>query len=178
MSDKKEHRLRNAIIAIIVTVIGGFIGALIEPSKSTFLKLLGWIWSGIIWVWNFISTSYPLPGWILIILFLLSFVVIKKKFLELITHKKYKHYTEDIIQNVKLRWSWKGKKISDISPFCQSCDNELVLKYDHINYKIDYFCEHCDNVVATITDANMYDEFGPFKREIMRKFREGDFKKL
>ena len=49
MSDKKEHRLRNAIIAIIVTVIGGFIGALIEPLKSTFLKLLGWIWSGIIW---------------------------------------------------------------------------------------------------------------------------------
>jgi hypothetical protein len=178
MSDKKKHTLRNLIIGIISSVIGGIILILIPSFRNIFLKLLRWIWSGVVWVWTFICTSHSLPGWILIILFLLAFVGIKKIFLELKTDKEYKHYTEDIIQNVKWRWSWKGKEISDISPFCQSCDNQLVLKYDHINYKIDFICERCNKVVATITDANMYGEFDPVKREISRKIRTGDFKKL
>jgi hypothetical protein len=187
MSDKKSHPIRNGII---VTVIGGIILAIILSFKNEFLKLLGWIWSGFVWVWNAIWASHSLPGWILIILFSLAFVGafvgIKKIYLAFRSDKKSvdifdalnKIYTKDFIFDAKWSWSWENKTISHLWCDCPHCDIMLIYEYDDLKNKINFICEHCNRkVVATIEGGNIDYALGAVKREILRRIKTGEFKK-
>ena len=188
MSDNKSHQIRiGIIIAVIGTVIGGIILTLIvEPLKSLALKLLGSIWSGLVWVGNKIIASYSLPGWILIILFFLAFKGIIKIYLGFSSDKKSvdivdelnKIYIEDFIFGVKWRWKWEKNKISNLWCQCPRCDAILVYTYDYYGPKINLVCEHCSNqVVATIEGGDIDYAIGAAKREILRRVQTGEFKK-
>jgi hypothetical protein len=166
--------------------IEAFKSALVKVISAAILVILGaliffWnpILAGIVWVWNFIWTSHPLPGWVLIILFLLAVVGISSLALRIYKKLTYRSYTEDNILGVKWRWSWKGKVVSGLRCYCPRCDVELSDKYEepHImvyrpGSKVYFVCENCGRDKDLLTgQIDIYNPIDAARRVIESRAR-------
>lgn len=149
-------------------------------------RFFSWIWSGAVWCWNALISSYSLPGWFLIILFMLALFSIgmiiyawKEKH-----QPEYKSYTEDFLYGVKWRWTWNGSSINNIWCYCPVCDATLVYddnSYNRLYYgatpKTDFICENCSRQIkASIEGGNKRYALGLIEREVHRRIRTGQYK--
>ena len=181
MAEKESNTIRNGII---VTVVGGLILSLVPTLREFFIKIIKYIWAGIVWSYEVVVASYPIPGWLIIIvlpfaiwgvirLYALVFPKVKPEFLE---------YTEDLIYGAKWRWHWAGNQVSNLWCYCPRCDAQLV--YDDTSVrmymeksKTDFICERCNNqVVASISGGAKNYAVGAAEREILRRIRTGEYK--
>ena len=72
MSDNSIISVRNGVIS---AVLAGIILTIIVPAiREHAVKFLTWLWFGVLWCWNALISSYSLPGWAWIIVFLFSIV--------------------------------------------------------------------------------------------------------
>jgi len=158
---------------------------LIVPKLREYtLSFFSWVWSGIIWCWEALFSSYTLPGWILLIILVLAlfgliiiFISIKSN-----NNPEYKSYVEDFIYGVKWRWEWSGNNIFNTWCYCPKCDATLVYddsscsRYSSVS-KTDFICENCNSqVVASISGGNKRYAIGAVEREIDRRIRTNEYK--
>ncbi|MBA7495279.1 hypothetical protein ES702_05861 [subsurface metagenome] len=180
MSEKESHPVRNGIIA---TVVGGIMLSAIPPLREYALKVLGWIWSGVVWVWEALISGYSIPGWVLLILGLLSIIGVVNIYLAIRSgdEPEFMKYTEDFIYGAKWRWSWAGNTITNLWCFCPKRDAQLV--YDDSSCrnilsdvrKTDFICERCGNkVIASISGGDKNYAIGAAEREILRRIRTNE----
>lgn len=143
------------------------------------------IYTGTIWIYDILLTSYTLPVWLLLIISILALVSIIN-FLLLFTNNKkaeYTKYVKDSIYDATWRWKWKKDDIVDIQCYCPKCDSILV--YDesscHTKYtevtKTDFICEKCNSqIVTSIHGGNKKYAINAVKREIQRRIRTQEYK--
>lgn len=185
MSEKSLITIRNGAIAS--TIAGIFLLA-IPALRRYFITFFSWLWSGAVWCWDAIFSYYVLPGWSLLIIFILAAIGLVKL---LIFFKgkgeKSDHisYVEDYVFNVKWRWRWVNEQIIDLWCFCPSCDATLVYNdrssrnlYNPVN-KTDFLCENCNHrIITTINGGAMNYAISAVEREIDRRIRTGEYKNI
>lgn len=182
MPEKESHAIRNGVIA---TVVGGLILSIVPILREITLGVLAWLWSGIVWLFEKILSSYAIPGWLLIIILFFAFLGVAKACVHIRPKEqpKYLRYREDFIYGAKWRWQWVGNKLSDIWCFCPHCDGQLV--YDDSSCrsfmeqsKTNFLCERCNNkVIATIPGGDQNYAVGAAEREVLRRIRTNEFVK-
>lgn len=183
MVDKQRHPVRNGIVA---TVVGGIILSLILPLRDFSIKLLKWLWVGITWGWRAFVSFYPIPGWVLMVLCILALVGTVTIYRAFRPQRlpEFQAYTEDMLYGAKWRWSWIGNNISNLWCFCPRCDAQLI--YDDSSCRrhfesprTDFICERCNNkVISTVPGGNKSYAVDAAEREILRRIRTNEYKKL
>jgi hypothetical protein len=96
----------------------------------------------------------------------------------------YWQYGQDIIHGALWRWSWSGNSIYNLWCYCPACDCELV--YEDSSCRslygeshTDFLCEPCGNRhVASISGGNRSYAISAVEREIWRKLRTEEYKKV
>ena len=179
MSENSIGSVRNGVIA---SIIGGIILLVILDSKEYLVRFLSWLWFGALWCWEALISSYSLPGWVWIIVFLFVLVGVMAIFQalkSLVDKPEYMAYVEDWMFGAKWRWKWMGSQgISELWCFCPRCEAMLVYQEDWGSGKTDFICENCGrSTVATISGGNKDYALGAVKREIDRRIRTGEYKK-
>ncbi len=158
----------------------------IPPLRNFSLKILGWLWLAVIWAWRGLTSSYLIPGWVLLVTIVFALIGI----LNIIrafrpeSPSELESYTEDFLYGAKWRWSWIHNNIFGLWCFCPHCDAQLV--YDdsscrrfHDTSRTDFICEHCGNqVITSIPGGNKEYAVGAALREIQRRIRTNQYKKL
>ena len=184
MSENSFKSIRNGAIA---SVIAGVILLAVPALRGYVVSFLRWLWSGVVWCWDGLISSYSLPGWAWLVVFLLALVGLKNVYIGIkgeSEEPEYESYVEDFIYGAKWRWQWIGNRISNLWCFCPSCDATLV--YDDSSCsslfsnvrKTDFICENCGNrIVATVKGGNKGYATGAVEREIDRRIRTGEYKK-
>lgn len=184
MSESSFRSIRNGTIA---SVIAGIVLLLIPDARAYVVRFLSWVWSGLTWCWSGLMSSYSLPGWVLLVVFLFSFIGVVSVFLALRGEPdKPEHlsYVEDFIHGAKWHWQWLSNQIVNLWCYCPRCEATLV--YDDSschNYladtkKTDFICENCrHSVVASIPGGNKTYALGAVEREIDRRIRTGEYKR-
>ncbi|MCY7297506.1 hypothetical protein HJG39_18980 [Alteromonas sp. a30] len=150
------------------------------------VAFLSWIWSGIVWLWEALVSSYSISGWLLIIIAVLALMSLSRIFL---SFKKgteinsYETYIEDFLFGTKWRWRWGINEIINLWCFCPRCDAELV--YDdsscrRFSYESEtkFICENCSRTVVTsIPGGNKDYALSAVGREIRRRIRTNEINK-
>ena len=188
MPPKPEHTLRNTIIG---TVLGGlllaFLLSWVVPSIGNFFLLFwGYIKSGFFFVWSLITSDYSTPGWVFLLLGMLSIPTIIRTVQKLKkpgSPQAVNHYFQDNLFGTIWRWAYGYNAFSNLWCFCPSCDNELVFKevysssykglYDGPN-QTEFICERCQTTRAKI-EGDKNHALGKVEREIRRKIRTGEW---
>ena len=182
MSDNSYKTIKNGVIA---SVIAGVILLLIPASRDYAVNFLSWLWTGVVWCWEALVSSYLLPGWVLLFVFLFALIGLIAIYIGIKGDGKeseYKSYIEDFMHGAKWRWKWAGNKISNLWCFCPTCDATLV--YDDSscqNILVDekgtnFICENCGHkTIATIKGGNKSFAIGAIEREIDRRIRNKSY---
>ena len=184
MSEKSYIAIRNGIIA---SVIAGLILLAVPTLRGYANSFLDWIWVGVVWCWEALISSYSLPGWAWLGIFILALFGLINTYVAARgepAKPDYESYIEDSIYGAKWRWTWVGNTISNVWCYCPRCDATLVYDdsscrdlYSDCN-KTDFICENCGHsVVATITGGNKNYAAGAIKREIDRRIRTGEYRR-
>ncbi len=69
MSENSFKSIRNTIIA---SVVSGVILLAIPTLREYVMNMFSWIWSYVIWFLDLLNTSYPMSGWMWLLLGVLS----------------------------------------------------------------------------------------------------------
>ena len=181
MSESSIKNIRNGVIA---SVVAGIILLLIPTVREYSIKVLEWLWSGVLWLWSSLFESYAFSGWLLLIIFALALIGFLTIFFSIKSNfdtPEHSSYTSDSMFGMNWRWHWNGYNINNLWCFCPSCDATLV--YDdssrHSLYDptvTHFICENCSNrIVGTIKGGNKSYAIGAVEREIDRRIRTGEF---
>ena len=182
-----SHPIRNGIIA---TVIGGVILTSVVPKLREFaLKGLEWVWSGFTWAWTSIFSTYPISGWLILLVCIFACIGLLAIFFffQEVFSSEHKKYNEDFFHGAKWRWDWVRGSISNLWCYCPDCDSELVyddsscsrysrtLTYDPPHTK--FICENCNRrIVSSVEGGDKYYVKGAVEREIKRRIRTSEIK--
>ncbi|MCG5526417.1 hypothetical protein LRB11_16040 [Ectothiorhodospira haloalkaliphila] len=185
MKDKNAHPIRNGIIA---TVIGGAILSFWPPFRDLLLQVVISAWSISVGVWNYLSSTHHVYGWLLLILLSLSVPTIIRVGRRLIPKQEPTHtelYTQDFLFGAKWRWGYVDGSIVNLWCLCPQCQSELVYA-EHVPNpyrfkemeefpRTEFICERCRVPRATLEGKKSY-ALGTVEREIRRKIRTGEWK--
>ncbi|MFC6673181.1 hypothetical protein [Marinobacterium aestuariivivens] len=184
MSNKESHPIRNGAIA---SVIGGIILSFWAPFRALLVKAALLCWGLLTAVWEWLSSSHEIYGWVLVLLIVLS-VPVLIDLVSLISRKK-EHGVEDLYKSDSLfganwHWHYVNGSIKNLWCLCPSCKNELVYSEfvpDRYNYmhdglepKIDFICERCNTTRCSLKGDKRY-ALGTVEREIRRKIRNNEW---
>ena len=177
MSDNSIISVRNGTISAI---LAGIVLMIIIPAiREHAIKFFTWLWLGVVWCWNAFISSYSLPGWAWIIVFLFAIVGVITIFQALKPVDKPEHmaYIEDDIRGATWRWEWIENRLYDLWCYCPHCDATLVSQVDSISYETHFLCENCHSTVTSFKGRNKDYALGAVKREIDRRIRTGEYQK-
>ena len=175
--------IRNAVIA---AVIAGILLWMLPAAKEYFVRLISWLWSGLLWCWEALLSPYSIPGWALLILVLFAIIGITIVGVAIVASIKktsiYEHwytsYVEDTLHGAKWRWRWEGNSIADLWCYCPRCEAILVYSEGSFYGKTDFICENCDrSIIASIPGGDKDYALRVVTREIDRRIRTGSAKK-
>ena len=183
MSENSLINIRNGAIA---SIIAGIFLLAVPVLRRYFVSFLSWLWSGAVWCWKALFSSYALPGWSWFIIFVfaaIGFFNIIVSFRGKSEQPDHESYVEDFIFELKWRWRWVNDRITDLWCFCPTCDATLVYNdsscrdlYSQVN-KTDFICENCNHrVIATIPGGAKNYAISAVEREIDRRIRTGECK--
>lgn len=177
MSATESHSLRNGIIA---TVVGGLIlaglGYAWAPAKAAFV----WLWRLIGATWGALVASYRVPGWLLLILLLVTAAVVVRLISKAVRNAPpvpaYLSYVEDEVFGATWRWQWSNGEITHLWCFCPVCHGELVYADSHDSYlyaepHAKFYCEHCKQIVVDVLGGSRDYALSAVKRELRRRLR-------
>ena len=118
-------------------------------------------------------------AWIIVFLFAIVGVITIFQALRPVDKPDYVLYVEDDIHGAKWRWGWIRNRLSNLCCYCPHCDAVIVYRYDLILEETHFFCENCrHSLIATIKGGNKSYAFGAVEREIDRRIRTGEYKKI
>lgn len=115
-----------------------------------------------------------MPNWAFITLIIFIIIVLLYLFVKYFVKKpEYVYYIEDILYDIKWKWSWKNDKVNKLYCFCPKCDKSLV--YDDSSSSTDnkttkFICEEC-HFAGSIPGGNISHSLNMVEREINRKVR-------
>jgi hypothetical protein len=184
VAEQEHHAIRNGIIA---TVVGGILLSLLKPVRSAIVSALGWIWAQLLSIFSALQSSYPVRGWLLCTLILLSCIPVVWLAIFLFSKRKKTPealYVEDRLFNVVWRWKWERGEPAGLWCFCPVCDMELVydehvqgdgiMRRDTRPTHTLFICERCNLERAKFDGLKNY-AIGAVKREIRRRLRSGEW---
>lgn len=181
----ETHSVRNGVI---VTVIGGLILSAIlyaiPYARNLLIRFIAGVWGSVVWVSKSATSSYSVPGWLLLLLVLLALYSAARILFALrrpANEPFFKKYTQDMIYEAKWRWSWNGNNVYNLWCFCPTCDATLVYddsscrSYSHTESKTLFICERCNRrVVTSISGGDKSYAVGAAEREIYRRVRTNE----
>jgi predicted RNA-binding Zn-ribbon protein involved in translation (DUF1610 family) len=185
MVEKESYAIRNGIIA---TVVGGLILSSVPALREISIRVLRWLWAWVLNAINKLISTYPIPGWLLLILIIFAmlgairvYIVVRPK--NKTEQPGFLRYSEDFLYGAKWRWQWVGNQVSNLWCFCPNCDAQLV--YDDRSCrnflepsKTHFICERCNNqIIATVTGGDKNYAVGAAEREVLRRIRTNEFEK-
>lgn len=186
MNKNEISTIKTSVVSGIILIIISLIIPISREYILKFFSLLGNMFSSF---WSFLSSTYPVYGWVLIIAGISVLIIILEIFSALKNIGRnsevnnFKSYKEDIIFNVKWRWEWISNSIENLWCFCPTCDATLVYTDNTVRHylnnenKVDFTCENCDIKLASIPGSTRYDALNFIKRELERRIRTGEYKK-
>ena len=173
-----------------IPVVAGLVVAGILRLGGLLGKVVLWVWSGLSWIWELLYSSHPVPGGVILVLSLLALfglLIFGSRFKGLSQGEKkaavpaFRNYTEDMIDGVRWRWSWRGNRVADLWCFCPTCDAQLVHAGGFSETQL--ICERCPSdgtfypygcrgrVVATVRGGDRHYAVAAAEREIIRRIR-------
>ncbi len=184
MSNKESHPIRNGAIA---SVIGGIILSFWAPFREFLVTAASWVWALLISLWEWLSSSHEVYGWVIILLIVLAIPA----FVELVSlvFKQKEPGVEDLYKSDHLfganwQWYYVNGSITNLWCLCPSCKSELVYseftpnRYDYthdgLEPKTDFICERCNTSKCTLKGDKRY-ALGTVEREIRRKIRSNEW---
>ena len=173
MSENPVISVRNGVIA---SLIAGVVLLMIPAIKEHFVRLVSWLWYGLLWCWKALMSSYSLPGWFILVLFAIAGITIVSSIAKALVDKSpYTSYVEDTMRGAKWRWRWVGNSIADLWCYCPRCDATLVYRNHPPFYeKTDFICENCNrSIITSIPGGNKAYALEAVTREIHRRIRTG-----
>ena len=184
---------KRITIAVVGTVVGGLILAVVLKSHDLLAYVAWGVWNFGSWVTGALVTSHLIPGWTIAVvapLALLSLTVgsivlvgLLRETIRGAHESPLLNYTEDILDGVKWRWIWSGNRIENLWCFCPNCDAQLV--HDEGLSETRFICERCPSdgslnsragrgqIVTTLHGDRQY-VLAAAAREILRRIRTGE----
>lgn len=182
MASNQTHAVRNGVIG---TVVGGVFLAALGELWPPLRVMLFWVWERVLFVVGLLGDSYSLPGWALVVLFLLVLISSTHaiNWIRGSPQVSYSGYVEDMVFGLKWRWTWFNESLVDMWCYCPVCDAELVYDdsaaqsvYSMERPKTIFICEHCSHSTMGSIDGGGKDyALGAVRREIHRRVRTGEF---
>lgn len=183
MSENSFKTIRNGAIA---SFVAGVALLAVPQLRGYAISFLAWVWSGVLWCWEALFTSYALPGWAWLLIFSLAIAGLGRAlvvFREVLAAPEYCSYVEDHLYDAKWKWRWVEQRIHGLWCYCPRCDATLVYNDDSCRdfrsnkCQTKFVCENCSRVVATIDGGDKSYAVGAVKREIARRIRTNEYKK-
>ena len=128
-----EISYRQGIAATIATTFLGGLGVATVTSLGSMLGTSHWTeWATEIMqnAWNFAVTSYPTPGWVMLLMCGLSLSTLIFAF-SCIRSRSLGQATIAQADGLTWRWKWTGSQMTDLWCYCPRCDLELVAPYEN-----------------------------------------------
>ena len=136
-------------------------------------------WCAMVLASSYIIVFSSCWAWIIVFLFAIVGVITIFQALRPVDKPDYVLYVEDDIHGAKWRWGWIRNRLSNLCCYCPHCDAVIVYRYDLILEETHFFCENCrHSLIATIKGGNKSYAFGAVEREIDRRIRTGEYKKI
>lgn len=116
MNKNEISNIKTSVVSGIILIIISLIIPISREYILKFFSLLGSIFSSF---WSFLSSTYPVYGWVLIVAGISVLIIILEIFSALKNNGRnsevnnFKSYKEDIIFNVKWRWEWISNSIEN-----------------------------------------------------------------
>ena len=187
--NKTQKKRDEVIIGIIITVTGGVILMFVEPLRNVVASILRGFasFTGDILkiIWKYLTSGHSISGSvivILVILSVLSVIHLAGKLKENVIVEAYTKYIEDSYFGVRWRWSWDYGSISNLVPYCPSCDLQLryedgsIIRHSKNGYFcLVLFCDHCGTVVGKTEFTRAFEVEDFIRREIERKVRTNTY---
>ena len=184
MSNKESYPIRNGAIA---SVIGGIILSFWAPFREVLVKVASWFWTLLVSLWEWLSSSHEVYGWVVTLLVLLAIPALVE-LVSLILKKKEPKvedlYKSDYLFGADWQWQYVNGSITNLCGLCPSCKSELVYsefipnRYDYthdgLESKTDFICERCNTSKCTFKGDKRY-ALGTVEREIRRKIRSNEW---
>ena len=141
-----KRPIQDVIGATVASVLGGVILAalaLIAPLRDIAISA---VVKGVTWIWNTITASYSIPGWVIMFAALFTVAQVRRWIVAVASKEDpaYLSYNEDSIEGAKWRWSWKSGGIARLCGFCPTCDSELVACKNNMGRCTDFVCGRCE----------------------------------
>ena len=158
-----EISYRQGIGATIATTFLGGLGVTIVTSLGSMLGTSHWTeWATerMYHAWYFAVTSYPTPGWVMLLMCVLSLSSLTFAFL-CIRSRSLGLSTMAQAYGLTWRWKWNGSQMSDLWCYCPRCDSELVAPYENQYISVitgevytdnRLVCERCEDDGTLIKD--------------------------
>jgi hypothetical protein len=137
---KKEHPIRNDVIAGLITAAIIWTVAHFAVGWQNIFRFVGR-------AWNWIGTSTPIKIWLLLILIVLALgciIFLAVLLFESSPHPKSQKLPEIILEGV--RWRAMDWNFRNIVPFCSACDLQLNPRQPRFEVgggPVSYTCEQC-----------------------------------
>ena len=178
---------REIIIGTICVVLGGIILDFFLPVQENLLAIYASALDVISWVWSSILINYSMPAWAYLAAIFVA-IIGSIKIVRLLdfssnrTEPEFKIYTEDFIDGMIWRWTWRGSQIDNLNCFCPACDAQLVCSNSLGG--AEFICERCTTdssrstfhpigrIIATISGGDCYYAREATEREICRRIRK------
>jgi hypothetical protein len=178
MAENATHPIRDSVIAGLILALILAIASRFFPSVDAFFT---WIWGGITEVWRLLTAHYAVPGWLLLLLALVTAITAIRLVFYVRANLKeeeepgFRKYTTEKLYGAVWRWRWSGNQIANLWCFCPRCDCELVYENPSIyeeRPRTKFYCERCNHTeVASITADDVDYAKGVVEREIRRRLR-------
>jgi hypothetical protein len=127
-------------------------------------------------LWRWLVSWHSLPGWVLVIGFLATLVIVLmiREHFKAVSDSPHLKYTTDIFEGIRWRWDWD--RLEDfLNPFCVQCDQVMVPTYSDIEPWIMILeCENCRNRVRVAHPCEQLPN--RVRRAIDRKRRTGEWR--
>jgi len=172
---------RNEKITIVAAIISPLVTIAIDFVKSVpVFSTLKFVWrllaENIVWI-----ATYNIPFWIILLITMSAFVVIKLWFgikKRSVTVPAYADYTEDVIDNIKWKWkyqydpSFRKYMIVEHKAYCPNCDSFLRGKSIYSVQQTE--CIRCN---FSIQEKNIYSDLDKINLIIIDNIERKEKKK-
>lgn len=167
---------------VISTAIATLLGSMFFKEPREFLySIIAGFWDFIAKCFRWTVLDVSIPRWLLIILVFLSAIIILQIGFKLFKkdNPEYYGYTEDSINGITWRWDWGFQGVVNLRPYCPNCDMCLTYILPQIWDEAagtSFYCDRCEQTMATIKGGGEAYTKGVIVREIDRKVRNKLYK--
>jgi len=148
---------------------------------GTVTGLIDWAeaWNIVVMGWRYLTDSSTVANWLIALVglyIIFTFILFLRNLPERVSEVSWLSYRTDKFFGVQWRWRYIDYRVSNLNPFCPSCDLQLDPVQDSMFHAIDSITLHCDCGAGPWRYDKSWDKLNhDVTKRIQQKIRAGSW---